>query len=108
MRKMEKNIKKKIKLNFNYLVFISELKKSKLLVDEKNKEKIIKLYSEIVNLRFNNLKRVDFRVKRKELKGELNKSLKELNISENEFKELSNNLRDLSNKKVSNYIVVSR
>jgi len=97
--------KKEVKLNVSYGEFIKELKISNLDIKVENKDSIIKLYNEIVNLKFNNIKRVDFRVKREENKDKLSNELKRLNISEKEFKEISNKVVSLSKEiKVSNYI----
>ena len=101
-----KKVNKEVKLNINYLRFIKELKDSKIEVDSKNKEKIVELYNEIVELRFNNIKRVDSRVKRVDLDSLRVSKLKEMGVSEIEFKKISKNLRDLSRDKVSEYVSI--
>ena len=97
--------KKEVKLNVSYGEFIKELKVSNLDIKVENKDSIIKLYNEIVNLKFNNIKRVDFRVKREENKDKLSNELKRLKVSKEEFNKLSGEVVSLSKEiKVSNYI----
>ena len=105
---MEKEIKKEVKLNINYLRFIKELRDSKISIEKSNKEKIESLYSEIVDLRFNNIKRVDFRVKREEIKEELKEVLRNMGVKESEFKDISKKLRDLSKKNLENSYIVKK
>ena len=98
-------VKSEKKLNINYGEFIKELKESSLDIKVENKDSIIKLYNEIVNLKFNNIKRVDFRVKREENKDKLSNELKRLKVSKEEFNKLSGEVVSLSKEiKVSNYI----
>jgi len=102
----KKNIEKGVSLNINYLDFIKRVRDSKLSIELSNREKIVELYNEIVELRFNNLKRVDSRVKREELKEVLSKKLKEIGVSKEEFERVSKSVRDLVKKKGENYIKV--
>jgi len=105
MEKKNKVVKKKeIKLNVSYLLFIKDLINSKLEIGEKNKSEIENKYSEIVNLRFNNIKRVDKRVNRKENIIKLNSFLEKEKIDKKLFREVSKKVVEISNKRVSNYI----
>ena len=94
---------KLIRLNINYLNFINEIKDKNLVVDNKNKDNIIKLYENIVNLRFNNIERVNKRLSRKELNNLLVNELKERKINLEEIKLIGENLISLNNKK-RNYL----
>jgi hypothetical protein len=96
--------KKEMRLNINYIDFIKEVKERKL----KNKEDIIKLYGEVVNLRFNNIFKIDFRSKRLELRKILVEVLKEKNLSLDEYFKISKEIVSLSmrNKRESNYLSI--
>lgn len=103
---MSKEIKvsKKIKFNINYLNFIVGVIENKVKI-EKN---IIKeSYEKEVSLRFNNIRRVDGRNKRKELRNILLDLLKERNISLDKFNKVSGEIVSLSKeKKRSNYLEI--
>lgn len=95
--------KKEVRLNINYIDFIKEVKERKL----KNKEDIIKLYGEVVNLRFNNIFKIDFRSKRKELSKVLVEVLRERNLSIEDFNRISKEVLSLRKEdKRSNYLSI--
>ena len=105
MENKNKVVKSEKKLNINYLVFIKKLVESKLEVKEVNKEKIIELYKEVVNKRFSNIKRVDNRVKREEIKDKFNSKILDLNLNEKDFNKVSEKVVLLSKEvKINNYI----
>ena len=103
MNKENISKEKEYKLNINYLSFIVELKNSKLNIDSKNKEKIKSLYSEIVDLKFSNIKRVNKRNNLKEINSKLDIKLKELNISKEEYKNICEKVISIDNSSNSRY-----
>jgi len=95
---------KEMRININYINFINIVKREKL--EDLKGDKLEDKYKEIVNLRSSNIKRVDFRNKRKELKGVLISLLKERNLSLEDYNKVSEKvINKLSNNK-SNYIRV--
>jgi len=104
MENKEVEIKKnkEYKININYINFIEEVIKNKII----SKEELNKKYNEIVNLRVNNIKRVDGRNKRKEVKEVLIGVLKSKNIDIKEYNKVSKEILEKFNKRSNNYIVV--
>ena len=100
--KIEK--KKEVKLNVNYVLFIKELVASKIEISQKNRQSIESLYSEVVNLKFNNLPRVASRVARKENKAKLVALLKESKIEEKVFNNASKLVLEVSKTRKNNYL----
>lgn len=96
----------KIKLNVNFIDFISRVMKEKLL--SKNVEELKELYLSDVKVKSSvNVLRVSDRVKRDKLRNVLEKVLKEKGISFDEFDKVSNEVVSvLREKKGSNYIEV--
>lgn len=95
-------VSKVIKLNINYVRFIGDLIKEKVESENRIKE----LYSEKLNLRFNNIERVNKRNLRKDLKEVLEKVLKEEKISLEDYKSKCEKVVNLSKNKSLNYIEV--
>ena len=93
---------KEYKININYINFIEEVIKNKIISKEELKNK----YNEIVSLRVNNIKRVDRRNKRKEVKEVLIGVLKSKNIDIKEYNKVSKEVLEKFNKRSNNYIVV--
>jgi len=105
MSKEIKEIKKDSKVNISYLEFINNLVNSKLEISNKNLEVIEKKYSEIVNLKFSNLKRVSNRNNRKEVIEKRNKYLLEvLKLDNNKYLEVDKKVNNLVSIKESKYI----
>lgn len=95
--------KKEIKLNVSYLEFIKKIKEEKISLE--NKEEIVKVYGEIVKLRFSNNERVFKRVLREENKEKLERELKRMSISKKEFLEMGEKVKEMSKEsKLSNYL----
>ena len=96
----------KIKLNVDFVLFVSKVIKEKLLVS--GKENLRKVYLENVNVKsYNNIERVSNRSKREKLRSVLNEVLKENGLSFEEYKNVSDKLVEkIKEKKVSNYIEV--
>ena len=94
------------RINLSYLDFLKEIEN--IEIGEDKKEDIIKLYENIVSLRFNNMRRIDFRVKREELRNELIKELEIRNLEINKFFEISKKVVNLSKEKEdnSNYLSI--
>lgn len=104
---VKEGVKKEIRLNINYLDFIKNLSNEKIEISNNNKEKIIKFYENSLNLRFNNLERVNNRVMRKELKEVRENYLKEINLSNEKFINISKKLLEMSkNRKSNNFISI--
>lgn len=103
--KESKNLNLVKRLNLSYIDFLVELKEKKVIVDKSNKENIINIYGRIVKLRFNNIGRIDFRVKRSELNKELMGVLESRNMSFKEFNKLSEKVVSLRKKNI-NYLEV--
>jgi len=107
-----KNIESKRKfekverINLSYLDFLKEIEN--IEIGEDKKEDIIKLYENIVCLRFNNMRRIDFRVKREELREDLKKELEIRDLEINKFFEISKKVVNLSKEKEdnSNYLSI--
>ena len=106
MEKENKSIRKErvIKLNINYLDLIKELSLKKELLN--NKEKVINLYEEKLNLVFNNIERVNKRVNRRELNNLKKDYLKEINLEEKDFKLISEKLLDFNKKRNNNFLSI--
>ena len=104
----KKNLNKisKVKLNVNYVEFIGELVKGKLL--ELNKEKLRSMYISKVKVKsWKNINRVSERVKREKVRSNLNNVLKKMGLSYGEFVKVSDSMRDkIRDRGDSNYIVV--
>jgi len=103
MEKKNKVVESEKKINLNYINFIGELINSKILINEKNKDNIIKLYSEKVNLRFSNLSRVNNRILRKEVSEKLNIVLEKNKIEKKEYIKVCEKVKDLSKLRSNNY-----
>ena len=105
-KKIEVKKVSKIKLNMNYIEFIGKVMKENLM--SKDREELRKIYIKNVKVKsFNNVNRVNERIKRDGLKIELMKVLKEKNIDIKEFEKVSNDLvSKIREKKVSNYLEV--
>ena len=104
MSKNEEKAKDK-KVNINYLEFISDLVKNKTEVTELNKEEIEKKYSEIVSLKFSNLKRVSTRNSRKEVIEKRNKFLvNELKVEAKDYNRVDKLVVSLANKRSNKYL----
>ena len=103
MEKKNKVVESEKKINLNYIIFIGELINSKILINEKNKDNIIKLYSEKVNLRFSNLSRVNNRILRKEVSEKLNIVLEKNKIEKKEYIKVCEKVKDLSKLRSNNY-----
>ena len=103
MEKKNKVVESEKKINLNYIIFIGELINSKILINEKNKDNIIKLYSEKVNLRFSNLSRVNNRILRKEVSEKLNIVLEKNKIEKKEYIKVCEKVKDLSRLRSNNY-----
>ena len=99
-------IKKEMRINIDFINFISKLIKEKVVVDEKMRGSILKDYEKEVELRFSNLKRVSNRNKREEVKEILKGELKSRNIEVKEYIEVSEKLENLVNKKNNNYVSI--
>jgi len=99
---MEKRKEHIIKLNVDYIKFVSEMKTKKLL--ESNPEKLKNLYEEHMNLFSHNCSRVINRTMRKELREVLSQCLTENNLSFEEYKKFSEKLTD--NTSNNNYLKV--
>ena len=95
---------KEMRINIDYINFIEIVKNENLL--NKSKEDLINSYENIVKLRSSNIKRVDFRSKRKELSKVLEIVLKEREISLKEFEKISNKVVSKILEKESNYLKV--
>ena len=108
MRKenINKGVKKEIRLNIKYLDFIKYLVEKKISLEVNNKENIIKEYENSLNLNFSNIKRVDYRSKRKELNNLRENYLKEINLSNSKFLEVSSKLLEINNNRNNNYLKV--
>ena len=106
MEKENKEVRKErvIKLNINYLDLIKELSLKKELLN--NKEKVINLYENKLNLVFNNIERVNKRVNRKELNSLKLNYLKEINLKEEDFKLISKKLLDFNSKRDNNFLSI--
>lgn len=79
---------KKVKLNVNYVDFISKVITEKLQTMET--PKLRKIYTQTVKVKsYSNIKRVDTRVKRERLKSLLAKELKSRNINLKDFNTVS-------------------
>jgi len=96
--KERKNLKKSVKLNVNFLLFVKEVKNMKDL------NLIEKKYNEIVELKFSNVSKVLSRIERDELKEIKREKLKELNVNDDEYKKVIEMLN--KNRKKRNYIEV--
>jgi len=103
-KEVSKEVKKEMRINIDYINFIEVVIKEKL--EKSNKEVLIKKYREIVKLRENNIKRVDNRNKRKELKNILEVVLKEREISLNEYNKVSEKVVNKIKEGESNYLKV--
>jgi len=95
--KERKNLKKSVKLNVNFLLFVKEVKNMKDL------NLIEKKYNEIVELKFSNVSKVLSRIERDELREVKKEKLKELNVSDKEYNEV---IEMINKKKKRNYIEV--
>ena len=104
-KKTEVKKERVCKINISYINFIAKVKAEKL--QESNAESLVALYIEEVKLRPTNIKRVDFRNKRAEVKETLATLLKERDISTKEYTKLTNLVVDkISKSKNSNYLTV--
>jgi len=83
-----------------YMSFINKLVKDKIEINNKNREKIKNLYSELVNKKFNNIDRVYKRVLRGDVRNEFLSNLKELNMGEKEYRVNSEKLLNIRRKKL--------
>ena len=102
--KSNSKVMKEIRLNINYLDFISRIKKEKL--EEVNKEKIESVYNEEMGLVFNNVKRVSSRVKRSMLSEVLKRECEKRNLSIEEFKKIDSKVIRESKERNNNYVSV--
>ena len=95
-----KNLEVEYRVNLNYLDFINNLIENKVSLESENINLIKDLYSKEVNLKFNNIKRVDFRsLKRVEVKDNIKKFIEvEYKKSYKDFLNISSKLLELSNK----------
>lgn len=100
---MSNKIVSEKKINIDYILFIKRLIDNNIVVGEKNKDKIIKFYKEVVNLKFNNLERVGRRVNRIEIVDKKREILKNEKIEEKEFNKISNKVILLSRIRKNNY-----
>ena len=102
----KREIEKVERINLSYLDFIKEIENKE--IKEDNKKEIESIYSNLVNLRFNNIKRVDYRVKRIELRENLIKELENRNIDLNKFMEISKKVISISGEdnENSNYMSI--
>lgn len=103
-REKERDIEKKRELNLSYIDFIKYIEDSKIV----DKENIKREYENRVNLVFENIKRVDNRVKREVLRESLISELVKRDMEIDKFMEISNRIIKMSNKKSgnSNYLEV--
>jgi hypothetical protein len=104
-RDSERNIEKFRELNLSYIDFIKYIIDSKI----EDKENIKREYENRVSLVFENIKRVDNRVKREVLRESLKNELVKREIEIEKFMEISNKIVRMSNKSKenSNYLVVN-
>ena len=103
----KKEVKKvsKIKLNVNFIDFISRVMKEKLL--SKNLNELKEIYLNDVKVKSSvNVLRVSDRCKRDKLRSVLEKVLKEKGICFEEFDNVSNEIVSRLREKKSNYIEV--
>jgi len=104
MSKEIKNISSK-KVNKNLLDFYLRLNKEKIDI-KNNKEKVEKLYKEVVNLKFNNIKRLIKRSNREEVIERKNNYLVNNKLDLKVVEKIENKLLLVSNKRSNSYIWV--
>ena len=89
------SIKRGMRVNVDYVKFLSALKASKLSITPGNRDAIKSAYEQTTELRFTNLPRVSSRVQRDEVVSEFSAALKESKLSMSEFQKMDEQIRKI-------------
>ena len=102
--KMKNELKKEIRMNVNFLLFVKKIIEEKK--ESVNVEKLGEEYENSMGLNYSNCERVINRVNRKELREIRNSELNKLGVSIEKFESLSEKIKKGSKKKSNNYLSV--
>ena len=102
--KMKNELKKEIRMNVNFLLFVKKIIEEKK--ESVNVEKLGEEYENSMGLNYSNCERVINRVNRKELREIRNSELNKLGVSIEKFESLSEKIKKGSKKKSDNYLSV--
>ena len=102
--KMKNELKKEIRMNVNFLLFVKKIIEEKK--ESVNVEKLGEDYESEMGLNYSNCERVINRVNRKELREIRNSELNKLGVSIEKFESLSEKIKKGSKKKSDNYLSV--